>query len=60
MTTSIAILGAGGKMGLRVTRKLAGAGRYDVRAVEIGDAGRARLAEAGIKAVSAQEGLSGA
>ena len=59
MTTSIAVLGAGGKMGLRVTRKLAAAG-YDLRAVEIGEAGRARLEEAGIAAMEAEAGLEGA
>lgn len=59
MKTSVAILGSGGKMGFRVTKKLVEAG-YDVRAVEIGDAGRQRLAEANIKAVSADEGLKGA
>lgn len=59
MTTSVAILGSGGKMGFRVTKKLVGAG-YDVRAVEISEAGRQRLAEANIKAVSADEGLRGA
>jgi len=59
MKTSVAILGSGGKMGFRVTKKLVDAG-YDVRAVEIGDAGRQRLAEANIKAVSADEGLKGA
>jgi len=59
MKTSVAILGSGGKMGFRVTKKLVDAG-YDVRAVEIGDAGRARLAEAGIEAVTADQGLVGA
>lgn len=59
MKTSVALLGAGGKMGFRVTRKLVDAG-YDVRAVEIGDAGRARLTEAGIKAVTMEEGVPGA
>ena len=59
MTTSVAVLGAGGKMGFRVTRKLIDAG-YDVRAVEIGEAGRARLAEADITAVTMQEGVPGA
>lgn len=57
--TSIAILGSGGKMGFRITRKLVDAG-YDVRAVEIGDAGRARLAEAGIPARDVAEGVAGA
>ncbi|WP_279480169.1 phosphogluconate dehydrogenase C-terminal domain-containing protein [Aureimonas sp. SK2] len=59
MATSVAILGSGGKMGFRVTRKLVDAG-YDVRAVEIGEAGRARLAQAGIPAVAAEEGVPGA
>ena len=36
MGRSVAVLGAGGKMGFRVTKKLFDAG-YDLRAVEIGD-----------------------
>jgi hypothetical protein len=59
MTRKIAVLGAGGKMGFRITRKLKDA-RYDVRAVEIAEAGKARLAEAGIVAVDNAQGLSGA
>ncbi len=59
MTTSIAILGAGGKMGFRITRKLVDAG-HDVRAVEIGEAGAARLREAGIRPVGVEEGIAGA
>jgi hypothetical protein len=59
MKHSVAVFGAGGKMGFRVTRKLHEAG-YDLRAVEIGDAGKARLAEAGIAAVDAETGLLGA
>lgn len=59
MKRSVAVLGAGGKMGFRVTKKLFDAG-YDLRAVEIGDAGRARLAEAGITATDAATGLKGA
>ena len=58
MKTSIAIFGSGGKMGFRITRKLVDAG-YDVRAVEIGDAGRERLAAAGIAATTAEAGLAG-
>lgn len=57
--TSIAILGSGGKMGFRITRKLVDAG-YDVRAVEIGEAGRARLLEAKIQARDVDEGVDGA
>ena len=56
MTSSIAVLGAGGKMGFRVTKKLLDAS-YEVRAIEIGDAGKARLAEAGIAAKTIDEGL---
>ena len=59
MTVSVAVLGSGGKMGFRVTRKLVDAG-YDVRAIEIGEAGRQRLAEAGINAVTTDEGIAGA
>jgi D-apionate oxidoisomerase len=59
MKTSIAILGAGGKMGFRITRKLVDAG-YDVRAVEIGEAGKARLAEANIAATDMETGVAGA
>lgn len=59
MATSIAILGSGGKMGFRITKKLVVAG-YDVRAVEISDAGRSRLAEAGITATDAETGVRGA
>lgn len=59
MATSVAVLGSGGKMGFRVTKKLVDAG-YDVRAVEIGETGRARLAEAGIAATTAEEGIRGA
>ncbi|WP_062226634.1 phosphogluconate dehydrogenase C-terminal domain-containing protein [Aureimonas frigidaquae] len=59
MSVSVAILGSGGKMGFRITRKLVDAG-YDVRAIEIGEPGRARLAEAGITAVDRDAGVSGA
>ena len=59
MARSVAIFGAGGKMGLRVTKKLVAAG-YDLRAIEIGAEGRARLAEAGITALETAAGLKGA
>ncbi len=57
--TSVAILGAGGKMGLRITKKLVGTS-YDVRAIEIGDVGQARLAEAGIASFDVEDGIGGA
>ncbi|WP_173934569.1 phosphogluconate dehydrogenase C-terminal domain-containing protein [Chelativorans sp. Marseille-P2723] len=59
MALSIAVLGSGGKMGYRVTRKLIDAG-YDVRPIEISEAGRERLAEAGITPVDLKEGVNGA
>jgi hypothetical protein len=59
MTLSVAVLGAGGKMGFRVTRKLVDAG-HDVRAIEVAAAGRTRLDEVGITAVDTEAGLKGA
>ena len=40
--TSIAMFGAGGKMGARLTRNLMGS-PFEVRHVEVSEAGRARL-----------------
>jgi hypothetical protein len=59
MARSVAVFGAGGKMGLRVTRKLRDAG-FDLRAIEIGETGKQRLAEAGIAAMDPAAGLAGA
>jgi D-apionate oxidoisomerase len=52
-------MGAGGKMGFRVTKKLHDAG-HDVRAIETDGAGRTRLAEAGIAPTGQKTGLAGA
>lgn len=58
--TSIALFGAGGKMGYRLARNLKGS-RFDVRHVEVSDAGKARLSDdLGLSCVSADEGLDGA
>jgi D-apionate oxidoisomerase len=54
--TTITLLGAGGKMGLRITDNLRKTD-YDVRYVEISERGKAGLAERGIKAISAGEAL---
>ncbi|WP_210529024.1 phosphogluconate dehydrogenase C-terminal domain-containing protein [Rubellimicrobium arenae] len=59
MTRTVAVLGAGGKMGFRVTRKIRDAG-YRLRAVEIGEAGRERLRGAGIDALERDAALKGA
>lgn len=58
--TSIALFGAGGKMGYRLAKNLLGS-RFDVRHVEVSDGGKARLAnDLGITCVSAEAGLRGA
>lgn len=59
MTRSVAMFGAGGKMGLRVTKKLTEAG-YDVRAIETAEAGIARLKEAGITVTARDAAVDGA
>ena len=58
--TSIALFGAGGKMGHRLSRNLLGS-RFAVRHVEVSDAGRARLAQDfGIRCAPAEEALADA
>ena len=58
--TSIALFGAGGKMGCRLARNLKGS-RFDVRHVEVSDAGKARLKdELGLDAMPADAALAGA
>ena len=57
--TSIALFGAGGKMGLRLGRNLKGS-RFNVRHVEVSEAGKTRLsAELGVEAVSDDVALDG-
>ena len=57
--TTIALFGAGGKMGVRLSKNLIGS-PYSVRHVEPGAAGRQRLQdELGITAVSAEVALDG-
>lgn len=60
MAQTVAVLGAGGKMGLRIAGKVDAASGYDLRAVEISEAGRARLAGADIEAVEQGAALDGA
>jgi hypothetical protein len=56
---TIALLGAGGKMGLRLSANLRDS-RYAVRHVEIIDAGRAALISRGIEPVEQDRALDGA
>ncbi len=57
--TSIALIGAGGKMGLRLTRNLMGSS-YQVRHVEVSERGQAILRERGVEPVPLETALSGA
>jgi hypothetical protein len=58
--TTIALFGAGGKMGCRLASNLKGS-RYDVRHVEVSDPGKARLQnELGISTVDVDTALNGA
>jgi hypothetical protein len=56
MTKTIALLGAGGKMGLRLSANLAGS-QYHMQHVEIGERGKAALASRGIQPVSLERAL---
>ncbi|WP_119153437.1 phosphogluconate dehydrogenase C-terminal domain-containing protein [Caldimonas tepidiphila] len=60
MSTTIALFGAGGKMGLRLSRNLQGSA-YRVRHVEVSPAGQERLkAELGVECVPTAAALDGA
>ncbi len=54
--TSITIMGAGGKMGYRISTNLRNKG-YHLRHVEVSESGRARLAAEGIECVAQDEAL---
>lgn len=59
MSAKIALFGAGGKMGVRLSQNLKGSA-FEVRHVEPGEAGRARLRdEVGVSCVSVDEALAG-
>jgi hypothetical protein len=60
MTTKIALFGAGGKMGQRITNNLKNLAEYKVRYVEVSPGGIASLAEIGIKVTPEDEALVGA
>ena len=60
MQTNVALFGAGGKMGYRLTSNLQGS-RFNVRHVELSDAGRQRLKdELGVSCVDRAQALDGA
>ena len=55
--STIALMGAGGKMGLRVARNLKGNADHKTLYVEISDAGKASLKELGLSATPQDEAL---
>lgn len=57
--TRIALIGAGGKMGSRITDNLLKTD-HEVRHVEVSEAGRANLAKRGVTPIDAKEALRGA
>lgn len=57
--TTVVVMGAGGKMGYRISSNLRGS-EWNIRHVEVSDAGRQRLAELGLSAVDEDSALDGA
>ena len=56
----VAILGAGGNMGRRISGALQGDDSYKLRLIEPGERGRGLLAEMGLSVVDPEPGLEGA
>jgi hypothetical protein len=60
MSTTIALMGAGGKMGCRITDNIKDMPQYDVRYIEVSQAGIDNLAQRGIKTTPQAEALAAA
>lgn len=60
MTTTLALMGAGGKMGCRITDMIKDDESYDVRYVEPSEEGQSRLAERGVSVTPEDDALDGA
>jgi D-apionate oxidoisomerase len=60
MTTSIALMGAGGKMGCRITDNIKDMAEYDVRYVEVSPRGQERLDERGLSATAEDDAVASA
>ena len=58
MTTKIALMGAGGKMGCRITDNMMQRDEYEMMYVEVSDAGVDRLAERGVSPTAQDEALA--
>lgn len=59
-TETIALMGAGGKMGCRITDRIEDDTAYDVRYVEPSEQGQERLADRGIEVTPEDDALDGA
>jgi hypothetical protein len=59
MSTTVTLMGAGGKMGCRITDQLTDDPRYDMRYVEPAQEGRDRLAERGVSVTPQDDALRG-
>ena len=60
MKTTVTIMGAGGKMGCRITDQLVANDRYELHFVEPSEGGRARLAERDLSAEPTEQALANA
>lgn len=60
MATKVALLGAGGKMGMRITNNIKDMPEYDIRYVEVSPAGQANLSTLGLSTTPIEEALSDA
>jgi D-apionate oxidoisomerase len=58
--TQVALLGAGGNMGRRITGSLRNSPQYSLRLIEPGERGRALIEQSGLSTVDQAEGLAGA
>jgi D-apionate oxidoisomerase len=58
MSTKIALLGAGGKMGCRITDNIKDKSEYEVYYVEISEAGKANLAQRGLTSTDQDQALA--
>jgi hypothetical protein len=60
MTIKLALMGAGGKMGCRITDNIKDLPDYDVSYIEVGEQGQRNLAERGVSVTPQEEALSNA
>lgn len=60
MTTRIALMGAGGKMGCRITDNIKDLPQYQIFYVEVSEQGKANLAKRGLSATPQEEALANA